>query len=283
MRIQALIATSVLAFPLTALAEGDSPWLPIPGQLLLGVNHTHQSAKDAYIGDTKVSISNITSGAASTFKRTTTSFSLNYGLSDAVSLDATLGYGKVDAGAADDDSGMLDSVVGAKWRVLDEFEAPMLPTVTLRAALIINGNYNGARLAGLGNDANGYELAAIMGKQLTSELALWGELGFQDRSSDVPSATFVELGARYRVAPQWSTSIGYAAKRYAGSLDIGGTGFTADRFQQVKEERNVAKLSVGYAIAGNQGVALNLARVVGDGRNTNNDNQIIGVSYTYGL
>ena len=120
-----------------------------------------------------------------------------------------------------------------------------------------------------------------MGKQLTNEFALWGELGFQDRSNDVPNATFVELGARYRFAPQWSASLGYANKRYAGSLDIGGAGFTPDRFQEVQEERSVAKLGVGYAIAGNQGVALNLAKVVGDGRNTNIDNQIIGVSYTY--
>ena len=280
MRIRTLIATSVMAFPLAAVAEGDSPWLPIPGQFSLGVSYSQQSAKDAYIGDTKLSISDITGGAASKFKRTTTAFSLNYGLSDAVSLDATLGYGKTDAGA-DDDSGRLDSVIGAKWRVLDEFEEPALPTVTLRAALIVNGNYKGARLAGLGNDANGYELAAIVGKQLTNEFALWGELGFQDRSNDVPNATFVELGARYRFAPQWGASLGYANKRYAGSLDIEGTGFTGKRFQEVREERSVAKLGVGYAIAGNQGVALNLAKVVGDGRNTNIDNQIIGVSYTY--
>jgi hypothetical protein len=96
----------------------------------------------------------------------------------------------------------------------------------------------------------------------------------------VPTARFFEVGARYRLAPQWSASLGYSNKKYGGSLDIGGPGFTPDRFQDVRAERGVIKLGAGYALAGNQGVALNLARVV-SGRNTVKDDQVIGLSYTF--
>lgn len=150
MKIQTLLAAATLIMPLAALAEGDSPWLPIPGQVSLSVNHTEQSGDSAYIGSTRLPLSAITGGGASKYRRSATQLRLGYGLSDAVSLDATLGYGKVRVGAADNSSGRLDSILGVNWRVLDEFERPGLPTLTLRGAAIIKGGYDGARLAALG-------------------------------------------------------------------------------------------------------------------------------------
>jgi hypothetical protein len=193
-----------------------------------------------------------------------------------------LGYGRVKVGAADRDSGLTDSTLGVNWRVLDEFVRPGLPTLTLRAAAILKGNYDGARLAALGNDQNGVELSAIVGKQLTPALALWGELGLQDRAGPVPNAVFYGLGARYSLAPAWSVSLGYNEKKYSGSLDIAGPGFSPARFQEVSAERGVARLGLGYAFAPNQGVSLNLGQVV-SGRNTVNDDRIAGVSYTLGF
>lgn len=279
MNSHSLLAVAALTLPLAALAESDSPWLPIPGQWTLSLNITEQSGDGAYIGETLLPFTAITGGAASKYRRSTTTVRLGYGLSDAVSLDATLGAGRVKVGAADNDSGQIDSVLGVSWRVLDEFEQPGVPTLTLRAAAILNGSYDGARLAALGNDQNGFEVAVLLGKQITPALALWAGLGLQNRSGAVPSATYYDLGARYRFAPQWSASLGYSSKAYSGDLDIGGVGFSPDRFQEVRAERGIVKLGLGYALAGNQGVALNLARVV-SGRNTVKDDQIIGAAYT---
>ena len=50
MKIRTLLATAMLSLPLAALAESDSPWLTIPGQFLLSVNHTVQSGDNAWIG-----------------------------------------------------------------------------------------------------------------------------------------------------------------------------------------------------------------------------------------
>ena len=280
MQIRTLVISTLAALPLAVFAESDSPWLPIPGQASLSVNHTEQSGDNAYIGAMQLPLSAITGGGASQYKRSTTTLRVDYGLSDSVSLDATVGYGKVKVGAADNDNGQSDSTLGLRWRVLDEFEDPALPTLTLRGAAIIKGSYQGARLASLGKGANGFEAAVVLGKQLTPTFALWAEVGAQKRSGDVPRATFVELGGRYRFAPKWSASLGYSDKKYGGNLDIGGAGFSPARFQQVREERGVVKLGIGWAIAGNQGLALNLAKTT-SGRNTVKDDQVVGLSYTY--
>ena len=280
MHIRTLAISTLAALPLAAFAESDSPWLPIPGQASLSVSHTAQSGDKAYIGGTLLPLSAITGGGASTYKRSTTSLRVDYGLSDAVALDATLGYGRVKVGAADNDSGQIDSTLGLRWRVLDEFENPALPTLTLRGAAIIKGSYNGARLASLGKAASGFEAAVVLGKQLTPAFALWAEVGAQTRSNDVPGASFVEIGARYRFAPKWSANLGYSDKKFSGNLDIGGAGFSPARFQQVREERSVVKLGVGFAVAGNQGIALNLAKAT-SGRNTVKDDQATGLTYTY--
>jgi hypothetical protein len=227
-------------------------------------------------------ISAITGGGASKYERSATRLSVGYGLLDAVSLDATVGVGKVKVGAADNDSGRLDSVLGVNWRVLDEYELGAAPTVTLRAAAIFKGSYDGAKLAALGNAQNGVELALIVGKEVLPGLALWGEISVVDRSGAVPNATTAELGARYRFGGGFSASLGFAQEKYSGNLDIGGPGFSPARFQEVRAERSLTKLGLAYAFAGNQGLALSFASA-GTGRNTVKDKQIIGLGYTIGF
>jgi hypothetical protein len=273
-------ATLCLAMPLSALAEGDSPWLPIPGDLSVSVNLTQQSGKSAYIGSTELPITAITGGAASKVTRSTTQLRLAYGLSDSLSVDASVGNGQVKVGRADDDKGRTDSAIGLNWRVLDEFESPGLPSLTFRAAAILKGSYDGGRLAALGNDANGVALAVLLGKQLSPAVAVWAEAGLQNRSDQVPNATYYGLNGRFNVSPQWSVSLGVSSKKYGGDLDIGGPGFSPSRFQQVRAERTLVKAGVAWALAGNQGLSLNLAKVT-SGRNTVKDDSLLALSYTY--
>jgi hypothetical protein len=274
-----LLALAALLLPLSAMAENDTPWLPIPGELTLGLSHTTQTGKNASIGNTLLPISGITGGAATEFKRSTTQLRLGYGISDSLAIDGTLGSGKVEVGAADNDKGQTDSVFGLSWRVLDEYASPGLPTLTLRGALIVKGSYDGARLAALGNAADGVEVSVLLGKQLTTSIALWAQVGVQDRKGEVPTASFVDLGARWQFAPGWSASLGYGDKRYGGDLDIGGPGFSPARFQQVRAQRSLLRAGVGFAFAGNQGVALNLAKAQGDGRNAVKDDSVVSLSY----
>jgi hypothetical protein len=277
--IAALVASAAMASQV-AHAEGGSPWLPIPGQVSLSVFDVEQSGDQAYIGSTKLPISGITGGGAKNYKRGTFGLRVDYGISDSLALDASLAYTSVKVGGADSSSGLGDTTVGLRWRVMDEYEQPSRPTLTLRAGAIIKGNYDGARLAAIGKGANGLEFSAILGKQLGKAFSVWGELGVQKRDSSVPTGTFVEIGTRWRFAPKWNASLAYSDKKFGGNLDIGGAGFSPARFQQVREERSVIKLGVGYAIGNNQSLGINFAKLV-NGRNTVKDDSILGIGYTY--
>jgi hypothetical protein len=268
--------------PTLSQAQSVSPWLPIPSGGTVSIGYVDQSANSAYVGDTNLPVSGITGGAASKYKRSSFGVNFNYGLSDSLSIDGTLARGKVKVGAADNSSGLLDTVIGLNWRVLDEFETRSAPTVTLRLTAILNGDYDGAKLAALGKDSNGFGLNAIVGRQFSSALRAWGGIGYENRSKGVPNAVSFDANIGYQVLPALDLTAGYASKNYSGSLDIGGPGFSPAAFQRVKEQRQTAKIGVSYAIAGNQSIGLSLAKVL-DGRNTVKDNSIVGVNYSYGF
>lgn len=268
--------------PSLVSAQSNAPWLPIPGSGSIGVNYVNQTADSAYIGDKQLPISGITGGGAQEYKRQSYGLKLVYGLADAVSLDASFGRGKVRVGAADNSNGNTDSTIGVNWRVLDEYASRSVPTLTLRLAAIINGSYDGARLAALGKDSSGYELGATLGRQLGNSFRVWGGVGLEKRSNDVPTATVFDINGAYSVTPNLSLSVGYTNKQFDGSLDIGGPGFSPAAFQRVKEQRQTARLGASYALAGNQTIALNVGKVL-NGRNTVKDDSIVGLGYSYGF
>lgn len=275
-----LLGITLVGLATSASAQSNSPWLPIPGSGSISLNFVDQSGDSAYIGDRDIAVSAITGGAATEYKRTSYGLKLGYGISDSLAIDASIGRAKVKVGAADNDSGAIDSVIGINWRVVDEYEIRSAPTVTLRGAAIINGSYNGAKLAALGKDADGYELSVLLGRQFTSAIRAWGGIGIEKRGNDVPQATFFDLNAGYSLTPALSFSVGYTNKKYAGNLNIGGPGFSPAAFQRVNEVRETVRLGASYAVAGNQTVALSLGKIL-DGKNTVKDDRILGLSYTY--
>lgn len=280
---RSLLFTMLGAAPLVVQAEGTSPWLPIPGGLSITVNYVDQSGDTAFIGDDELDISAITGGGASDFDRNTTTLLFNYGISDSLALDAAIGYGEVEVGRADADSGVVDSTLGISWRVLDEYATTGAPTITLRGGLIVGGDYDGARLASLGNDEDGYDLSVLVGKQVSSRVSLSAEVGHQNRSGDVPNAFYYRLGGTVSLTNQWSVNLVYSSKEYSGNLDIGGPGFSPDRFQEVAAEEESVQLTVGYAFTANQGIALTLGTSVGDGSNVVVNDEVVGLSYTYSM
>ena len=271
----------VLMLPLTAVAEGTSPWLPAPGQLTLGIGYAQQTADTTYIGTQKLSVRELTGGLADEYLVDTTSVQLNYGISDYVSLDAALSYAEVDAGAVDSDTGLADSVIGIQWRVSDEYLNPGLPSVALRVAAIISGDYESNRFAAIGKAANGVELAVIAGKQFSPIFSVWGEVGYQNRDNSVPDATYFNVNAGMNFTPTLSGSVGFSRKKYGGDLDIGDPGFI-NEFAETREERYVIKLGLNYAFAENQGLSFNLGKATA-GRNGVKDDRIVSVAYSYGF
>jgi hypothetical protein len=279
-KIALLIGISMA--PPLACAEGDSPWLPVPRSGSISASYVTQNASNIYIGDQLSTVSDATSNAASKFQRSAFTVGGSYGISDEFSVDAKVGSGSVKVGDADKSGGRTDAVIGANWRALDEFEAGSFPTVTLRAAAILKGSYNGDRLASLGKAANGFEMSVLVGKQLAREVRVWGELGFQNRSKQVPRATIIEVNGSYTFTPVVSAYAGFSLTRFSGDLDIAGQGFTLGAYQQVREERNTLRAGLNLSVASNQAAGVSFAKVL-SGRNTVKDDSIVGVSYTYGF
>lgn len=276
--ISVLSTAALLVVSATTLAEGSSPWLPFPGQLAVSIGFADQTGDSAYIGSNELSIRDITGGAAEEFERDATTAAISYGISDNLAFDAAITYATVEAGRADKDSAFGDSQFGLSWRITDEFIHTQLPTITVRTAAILKGNYDGARLVSIGKDANALEVALIAGKSITPWLGLSAQIGSQYYEGDVPDHTFYEVKAHITPAPGWSLGLAYSENEADTNLDIGGPGFTPARFQEVAEERSVVKLSAGYGF-GNQGIALNYSQLI-DGRNTVDDDSL-GLSYTF--
>jgi hypothetical protein len=254
-----LTGAIVLAAASTAHAQ-NAVWLPAPGSGSVSLSYISQDADQFYIG------SNQTSLPFGSIKIDTTTLGANYGLTDALALDAKLPFAKRTSGLGDD-SGLGDARLGITWRALDEFSTAGAPTVSLRLGGIFAGDYEVQRPDSIGDGASGYEASVLVGKYFSRAFALRGELGVRVRNEDVPNETFFTLGADVRVAPGLTLSAAYTATRSSGSLDIGGPGFDPSKFQQVKEERDLASVGLSYAVARNVSLSGNIGRVT-SGRNT---------------
>lgn len=238
-----------------------NPWLPAPEALNATLSYVFQSADSFYLGSDEMSLPD-------DLEQTTYSLAVEYGLTDSLALTATVGYAESDyPPAGDNDGGLTDSRLGVAFRVLDEYQNPSWPTLTLSALAIIEGDYETGRIDAIGDGASGYELRAEVGREFVRGVRGWGSVGYRDRSSPVPSETTYAVGLDASLGRSWSAAVSYDLLRSDGDLDIGGPGFTDARFPEVREEYDLVRASLAYRFAQRWGLALNYASVL-DGRNT---------------
>lgn len=259
-------AAVFIALPAVAFADG-SPWLPIPGSGQVTLGWVNQSGDDFYVADQKMTL-------PAKIKQDTFSIAGQYGLSDEVAIDATLNYARSRFAAPagfpiphGEESSLGDSTIGIKWRVFDEFDGSNHPTLTLRAAAIIKGNYGVGKIDAIGDGASGIEVSALAGKYLTPALSVSGELGYRHRNHSVPADVFGGINLNYGINSFASASIGYTVVRSRGDLDIGAAGFSPARFPEVREDRDLVRVGLGFNLAPRTSLNLNYGKVVA-GRNT---------------
>lgn len=250
--------TFFLALPAIAAADG-SPWLPVPSSTQVSFGYINQTGDEFYLGTEKMPL-------PSTLEQDTYSIGAQYGLTDAVAIDARLNYAKINFGVASE-SALADSSIGINWRVYDEFEYTAAPTVTLRGAAIIAGNYETGKIDAIGDGASGLELSVLAGKYLMPKLTVAGEFGYRYRSGDVPDDLWFSANAGYSLASFVSVSAGYIVTRSLGDLDIGGPGFSPPRFPETQEDRDLISVGAAFAVASSTSLNVNYGTVV-SGRNT---------------
>ena len=232
--ISTLVCSSTLA--------GGSPWLNEYQTTDLNVSYIYQTADELYVGKQKNDLPD-------DLILESYIVSLNHSFTDNLQVGIKTGYAKseFDPRPFSDEGGRTDSQIAISWRVVDEFITETnLPTVTLRSALIIDGNYNTGSIDAIGDGGNGIEGSVLLGKNFTPKLAASAELGYRYRSSNVRNDNFYGVSLFYSLSSQISFSAGYEWSDGRGGLDIGGPEFSPDRFHETDEESEILTLGVNY-------------------------------------
>ncbi len=274
-RVILITLLSVLTEPVLAA----SPWLPEPGGMTLSISYLSESFDEFYRADQDQQL-------PADIEQTTLRFAFEYGLSDLVSLGFKTGFTETHFAPASrgDFSGVDDSEIDIRWRFVDEYlSEKAMPTITLRLAAIIAGNYEASSAGNPhspGDGESGYSASIIVGKVLHS-WSLLGELGYRDRASPVPSEVFLNIGAYYTFSQNFAAGISYFNESANEGLDIGGPGFDASRFPELQEEKEIVSLSASYFINNRSSMGIDVAQTI-DGENTGQkDILVVRYSYTY--
>ncbi len=256
-----LTTSLLLASSSVVMAEG-SPLLPAPGTSSLNLEAVYQTGDEFYLGSKKIDL-------GGDLDQTTYWLKLGYGLTDSIALDGRVGYSETDfEGSPTDQRDLADSNIGVTWRLVDEFiSEDNLPSLAVRFGATIAGNYSTGAIDSLGDGAHSADLSFLAGRVLNDKIAVSAEVGYRVREGSVPEEIFYSASGYYFLNPVLSFSLSYQVVDSRGDLDIGTPEFTAERFNEVKEDNQRIALGFAYNINHQFSLTGGWANVV-DGRNT---------------
>jgi len=256
MKQMTLLAITLLN---TNLVLAASPWLPAPQSFSASFSQVSQSDDEFWKGRDKETLK-------AKLSLDTTWLNFSYGISDNLSTDLRLGYAETDYDPLGSESGQTDSLLGINWRFQDEFIHNGIPSMVLRLAATVAGDYETDQVNSIGDGASGLESSLLIGKILSPKIALASEGGYRFRNKDVPNEIFVNLTSYFQIVRGFSVSAAYHVIESFGETDITDSDFSGD-FSTLAENRQTANLGVSYQFFKKFNAAANYAKVV-KGRNT---------------
>lgn len=246
----AALATTL--FTLAALApaapaRAERVWLGEKGSLSIAPIVVYETFDSFYMGEEEVAY------PPGRYKQATALAAIDYAVLDGVSLDLTLGYVNGFGEPQPNNGGLYDTTLGVTVELLDEFEwdSAWVPTLTLRVGGIIAGTYDadGTRFPGIpGDKASGFESELAAGRLLPCDIGVTGALGIRARAKNVPIDWHVRLSTFKSFFDVVSVNVAYDQWLSISGLDIGGPGFTPDRFRELRE--NSGNVEVGLGVHG---------------------------------
>jgi hypothetical protein len=194
-----------------------------------------------------------------------------YGIRDGWGLDLSGGYGELTGNSlratpGPNKYGTLDTSIGLSRRMIDEVQSDKawMPTVTLRLAAIIAGDYDW-RPQALGDGASGGELGVFLGKSF-GRYGVLGDVSYRKSEDPVPEALYGSVGTYAAFADGFVARLGYRFKNalsgYGHFRTLRGAPATAR-----EEDYGVAELSLGYTDRGRRFYQISGSRTT-DGFNT---------------
>lgn len=241
----------------------NTPWVTEPGSTTFSLSQVHQTQDELYAKEKK-------SELPDDLKQDTTWFSLQYGVSDNLSLDVKTGYARSSFKPAESNhkSGRTDSNIGMTWRAIDEILSDTaMPSIAFRAGVILQGDYETGTVHAIGDGSDGFEFSLIGGKVLTDWLALSGEYGYRARNSDVPDDIFYNIGSYLSPGANITLSLAYSHTNAQDGINIGDAKFNGENFHRLEEDVELIDLGASYRMNPQASLGFNAGNVI-DGKNT---------------
>jgi hypothetical protein len=267
----AIGATAALL--LVGEARATSPWVPEPGDLQASASFAFETFDEYYSGD---GLEDFPPGYLNQYS---TRLFLDLGLWRDLAFDLSVGFTGTQSGSIPGDSGLDDTMLGLRWRAVDEFEFEQrwVPSLALRVGGIIAGTYDPDTFpAAAGVGGSGFEADVALGKLMGWGISAASEFAYRVRNNHVPddwqtrvtlSKTFFELV---------SLELGVHHKESIDGIDVNDPGFTPQRSPELREI--YTNLDVGLSVLDSRGVQYGLFYAYTlDGRNTGRKN-IVGAS-----
>ena len=251
-----LTALALLGASPALFAEG-SPWLLEHGAKSVGLDVIGGSTDRFFIADESIDLGGDLNGSFQMF-------SASYGYDDIWAFDFRTGFGQASfetefGASTDDESGIIDTSFGVTYQFLNEFEADNgLPTVSGRIGYTFGGNYDPNRIDALGDGASGFDISLLVGKSLTPQFSVSGDVTFRQRDDLVADSVKVLLTGSYLPPVN-----GLILRLSAGTIqtdsdiDIGDIGFGVEQFPLVDRDSNLLIGGANYAF--NNGFNLGFA------------------------
>ncbi len=160
---------------------------------------------------------------------------LQYGISDRLTLDMTIGYGKISkisnyypyAGVEYENlsttkHGFIDTRFGIRYKIFDETDSKYdwMPTISVRLGGIKKGDYD-RRPQSLGDGANGGEINIYFAKDFNFYgLGTYGDIGHRKRENPIPDDRLYSYFLYKNIFKKF-----YLVGGYRGQDSLGGYAF----------------------------------------------------------
>jgi len=280
-----LFATVLLTLAVSGVTVfGQSAWLPAQHQFKATPGFSFSTFDEFWMGSSKVD--NPPNGKS--MDQYTGYLSLDYGILEQLAADVTVGYTATDSdafGGDASDDGLMDTSVGLRLRLLDEFasDSPYVPTLAIRIGGIIAGTYDPNKPFSAGDGADGFESSLLLGKTIRDTgFGFYGDIGYRVRENPVPDEVFGTAGIFQQIGVI-NLAFGYRHIQSLSGLDIGGSGFNpalgdSHGFPALEEINQIIEGAVSLSDNGGRNYQLSVGTNV-DGRNTG-DKVLVGVNVT---
>ncbi len=197
-----------------------------------------------------------------------------HGLSEDVTLDLMLGWTwatmntPLVAGQPAEIDGLNDTVLGLRWRFLDEQKTPSLPTLALRVGGTLGGSYESGFINSPGKGASGAEYGLLLGKYYEAcRTGIYSSLLHKLFDGSAPDQLHFGLGIYYLVSDRISIFANYRRIESLSGVDFDSPAFNLGRFRELREKSDNLEYGVGYTDAMGRNYGLTLYHVL-DGSNS---------------